>query len=83
MMKVLLINYQLFIFFRIELKHVLSSGDPPAPEEIFTAFPVNESKITLKSGYGKYLGIDKNGIVVGRSDAVSALEQWEPVFQVM
>ena len=61
---------------------MLFSGDPPAPEEIFTAFPVNESKITLKSGYGKYLGIDKNGIVVGRSDAVSALEQWEPVFQV-
>ena len=39
--------------------------------------------MTLKSGYGKYLGIDKNGIVVGRSDAVSALEQWEPVFQVL
>ena len=57
-------------------------GDPPSPEEIFTAFPVGEAKITLKSGYGKYLGIDKNGIVVGRSDAVSALEQWEPVFQV-
>lgn len=57
-------------------------GDPPAPEEIFTAFPVGETKITLKSGYGKYLGIDKNGIVVGRSDAVSALEQFEPVFQV-
>lgn len=26
--------------------------------------------------------MDKNGIVVGRSDAVSSLEQWEPVFQV-
>nr|CAG4646579.1 EOG090X0DUJ [Macrothrix elegans] len=56
-------------------------GDPPSPEEIFTAFPVGETKITLKSGYGKYLGIDKNSVVVGRSDAVSALEQWEPVFQ--
>lgn len=61
---------------------MLFLGDPPAPEEIFTAFPIGETKITLKSGYGKYLGIDKNGIVVGRSDAVSALEQWEPVFQV-
>lgn len=58
-------------------------GDPPSPEEILTAFPVGETKITLKSGYGKYLGIDKNGIVVGRSDAVSALEQFEPVFQVI
>lgn len=35
----------------------------------------------MKSGYGKYLGVDKNGVVVGRSDAVSALEQWEPVFE--
>ena len=57
------------------------AGDPPSPEEILQAFPVNENKVTLKSGYGKYLGIDKNGIVVGRSDAVSALEQFEPVFQ--
>jgi len=57
-------------------------GDEPSPEEIFTAFPINENKLTLKSGYGKYLGIDKNGVVVGRSDAVSALEQFEPVFQV-
>ena len=56
-------------------------GDPPSPEEIFTAFPVGETKITLKSGYGKYLGVDKNGTVVGRSDAVSGLEQFEPVFQ--
>jgi len=56
-------------------------GDPPSPEEIFTAFPIGETKLTLKSGYGKYLGIDKNGTVIGRSDAVSALETWEPVFQ--
>jgi len=56
-------------------------GDPPSPEEIFTAFPVGDTKLTLKSGYGKYLGVDRNGIVVGRSDAVSALEQWEPVFE--
>nr|CAG4635072.1 EOG090X0DUJ [Alona affinis] len=55
------------------------AGDPPSPEEILIAFPVNENKLTLKSGYGKYLGIDKNGIVVGRSDAVSALEQFEPL----
>jgi len=58
-----------------------NEGDPPSPEEIFTAFPIGETKITLKSGYGKYLGVDRNGVVVGRSDAVSALEQWEPVFE--
>lgn len=57
-------------------------GDGPSPEEILTAFSINETKIALKSGYGKYIGIDKNGKVVGRSDAVGPMEQWEPIFQV-
>ncbi|XP_058795183.1 protein FRG1 homolog [Phymastichus coffea] len=56
-------------------------GDPPHPEEIFTAFSINETKISLKSGYGKYIGVEKKGIVVGRSDAVGQNEQWEPIFQ--
>ncbi|OXU21068.1 hypothetical protein TSAR_011378 [Trichomalopsis sarcophagae] len=56
-------------------------GEGPHPEEILTAFPVNETKIALKSGYGKYIGVDKKGMVVGRSDAVGAMEQWEPIFQ--
>ncbi|XP_078047107.1 FSHD region gene 1 [Augochlora pura] len=56
-------------------------GDGPSPEEILTAFPIGETKVALKSGYGKYLGVDKNGIVVGRSDAVGMIEQWEPIFQ--
>lgn len=55
-------------------------GDGPSPEEIFTAFPAGENKFALKSGYGKYLGIAKE-TVVGRSDAVGAMEQWEPVWQ--
>lgn len=57
-------------------------GEGPFPEEILTAFPVNENKIALKSGYGKYIGVDKKGAVVGRNDAVGPMEQWEPVFQV-
>ena len=57
-------------------------GEPPAPEEIFTAIRINDEKIALKSGYGKYLKVDKDGEVVGRSDAVGAPEQWEPVFEV-
>lgn len=35
----------------------------------------------MKSGYGKYLGINSEGLVVGRSDAIGAREQWEAVFQ--
>lgn len=59
-----------------------NEGDGPSPEEILTAVPINEHKFALKSGYGKYLNVDKNGIVTGRSDAIGAQEHWEPVFQV-
>uniref|UniRef100_A0A8C1QVF8 FSHD region gene 1 n=1 Tax=Cyprinus carpio TaxID=7962 RepID=A0A8C1QVF8_CYPCA len=53
----------------------------PDPPEQFTAIKVSDSRIALKSGYGKYLGINSDGVVVGRSDAIGSREQWEPVFQ--
>nr|XP_019958649.1 PREDICTED: protein FRG1 isoform X1 [Paralichthys olivaceus] len=53
----------------------------PDPPEQFTAIKVSDTRIALKSGYGKYLGINSEGLVVGRSDAIGAREQWEPVFQ--
>ncbi|XP_048851837.1 protein FRG1 [Brienomyrus brachyistius] len=53
----------------------------PVPPEQFTAIKVSDSRIALKSGYGKYLGVDAEGVVVGRSDAIGSREQWEPVFQ--
>lgn len=58
-----------------------NEGDGPSPEEIFTAFPAGDNKFALKSGYGKYLGVSKDGVVIGRSDAVGPMEQWEPVWQ--
>uniref|UniRef100_A0A3Q3K051 Protein FRG1 n=1 Tax=Monopterus albus TaxID=43700 RepID=A0A3Q3K051_MONAL len=53
----------------------------PDPPEQFTAVKVSDARIALKSGYGKYLGINSEGLVVGRSDAIGPREQWEPVFQ--
>ncbi|XP_055061681.1 protein FRG1 [Misgurnus anguillicaudatus] len=53
----------------------------PDPPEQFTAVRLSDSRIALKSGYGKYLGINSEGIVIGRSDAIGSREQWEPVFQ--
>ncbi|XP_063579005.1 protein FRG1-like isoform X2 [Pongo abelii] len=38
-------------------------------------------RTALKSGYGKYLVINSDGLVVERSDAIGPREQWEPVFQ--
>ncbi|XP_026160169.1 protein FRG1 isoform X1 [Mastacembelus armatus] len=53
----------------------------PDPPEQFTAIKLSDTRIALKSGYGKYLGINSEGLVVGRSDAIGSREQWEPVFQ--
>ncbi|XP_044046696.1 protein FRG1 [Siniperca chuatsi] len=72
--------------------HALDSGlftvgaphkddEGPDPPEQFTAIKVSDTRIALKSGYGKYLGINSEGLVVGRSDAIGSREQWEAVFQ--
>ncbi|XP_054460725.1 protein FRG1 [Anoplopoma fimbria] len=72
--------------------HALDSGlftlgaphkddEGPDPPEQFTAVKLSDTRIALKSGYGKYLGINSDGLVVGRSDAIGSREQWETVFQ--
>ncbi|ENN72160.1 protein FRG1 homolog isoform X2 [Dendroctonus ponderosae] len=53
----------------------------PSPEEILTGVYISEHKVAFKSGYNKYLRVDKNDVVTGRSDAIGAMEQWEPVLQ--
>lgn len=40
-----------------------NDGDGPAPEEIFTAIRINDDKIALKSGYGKYLGMQMQHLI--------------------
>jgi protein FRG1 len=58
-----------------------SIGEGPNAEEIVTAIRVSSTLIALKSGYDKYLSVQPDGKVVGRSDAISGREQFEPVFQ--
>ncbi|XP_071949607.1 protein FRG1-like [Antedon mediterranea] len=53
----------------------------PAPPEQFSAIAISDRKIALKSGYGKYISVNAENQVVGRSDAVGSREQWEPVFE--
>jgi len=56
-------------------------GDGPSPEEIITALPAGDGHLAFKSGYNKYLGVDGNGVVSGRADAIGPREMWTPVFQ--
>lgn len=55
-------------------------GEEPFQEEILIAIKV-DSKRAFKSGYNKYLSIDHQSRLVGRSDAIGEREQFEPVFQ--
>ena len=42
---------------------------------------LDTDKVSLKSGFDKYLSTDEKGKVWGRSDAIGVREQWEPIFQ--
>ena len=53
---------------------------PDLPEQL-TGVVISDCKIAFKTGFGKYVSINRNNCVVGVSDAISAKEQWEPVFQ--
>ena len=56
-------------------------GEPPAPEEVLMALRSGDGKISLKSGFDKYLRIDKAGYLLGVSDAVGGLELFEPIWE--
>jgi len=58
-----------------------ADGDPPAPEEILMSMRSGDGKISLKSGFDKYLRVDKSGYLMGVSDAVGSLELFEPVWE--
>jgi protein FRG1 len=65
--------------FVLGAKH--AKGEGPAFDEQFMAFIVNENKIFIKSGFGKYLKVDSNDVIVGRSDAAGEKESFEPIWQ--
>ena len=72
-----------FLHIAIHLINIFNDliGQGPDPIEILTAVRIGDTKIALKSGYDKYLSVEANGKVTGRSDAIGGREQWEPVFQ--
>lgn len=57
------------------------TGEGPDPEEVLLAVRLSDDKVALKSGYNKYLSVERDGTVRGISEAVGPNEQWEPVFQ--
>uniref|UniRef100_A0A914XWN0 Actin-bundling protein n=1 Tax=Panagrolaimus superbus TaxID=310955 RepID=A0A914XWN0_9BILA len=58
------------------------AGDKPNPEEIFAMIKTpDDSKFSMKTGYGKYIGVDANGYLVATADAIGPRERFEAVFQ--
>lgn len=55
-------------------------GEEPDPQEIFTAVNAGTNKVAFKSGYNKYMKIENDGKITGRSEAIGVMEQWEPIF---
>ncbi|XP_018028168.1 protein FRG1 homolog [Hyalella azteca] len=57
-------------------------GDGPHPEEVLTALPTGDiRKVAFKSGYGKYVGVDSKGRLIGRAEAIGPREMFTPVYQ--
>ena len=66
----------------------LVCGDPhhegdtgPVQEEIYTMIKISDTKIALKTGYGKYISVNAMGNVTARTEAVGPQEQLEVVIQ--
>ncbi|TKR66897.1 hypothetical protein L596_023124 [Steinernema carpocapsae] len=57
-------------------------GEGPSPEEIFTLIKTpDDPKISLRTGYGKYIGVDAEGSLVGVAEAIGARERFQLVFE--
>ena len=56
-------------------------AEDPAPQEIFIPIPINENRFALKTGFGKYMGVNPQGLLTATADAYGPHETFEPVFQ--
>lgn len=56
-------------------------GEGPEEEEIFTAISVTGNQFALKSGFGRYLGLDGSGKLVGLSEAIGEQESLTATFE--
>lgn len=55
-------------------------GERPDVNELLTAVPIDEKYIAFKSAFGKYMSVNNNGLVIGRSDAIGPREYFEVEF---
>ena len=55
---------------------------PPLPQEVFTPVPLDgQNRFAFKTGFGRYLTVEKDGIIRGIAEAYGPAETFELVFQ--
>ena len=57
------------------------TDEEPGNFEQFSLVVISENRVTIRSPFNRYLGIDASGRVTGRSEAAGVREQFEPVFE--
>ncbi|CAI4228835.1 unnamed protein product [Auanema sp. JU1783] len=58
------------------------AGEEPFPNEQFALVRTpDEDKISLKTGYGKYVGVNATGELVATAEAIGTKERFIPIFQ--
>ena len=68
-------------FAAVRIVSLTLPDESPEPTEILTVVQCSETKIALKSAYGRYVGVNTSGELVGRAEAIGPREMWEPVFE--
>ena len=59
----------------------MCAGSRPEAQEVLTATRFGDHQVALKSGYDKYVSVEKSGRLTARADAISSQELWQAVFQ--
>jgi len=62
-------------------KHEDDSDDGPEDAEVFMLIRISDTKIALKTGYGKYVSVNARGELLARSEAVGPQEQIDVVME--
>ena len=63
------------------LGHVTAAAAAPEPEQVLTVVQVSETKVALKSAFGRYMSVASSGELSGRAEAIGPRETWELVFE--
>lgn len=48
---------------------------------MFNLVRAGETKVAMKSAYGRYVGVSTSGELTGRMEAMGPREQWDLVFE--